>query len=318
MQTDDSFFTCKYVSFSGGGTRGLLFIGAIDGIHQHLGDAWVQGLKGISGCSAGSMAALMLAVGLTKEQRHAVAQRYQLDEIIQTVNLNTFWNNYGFNDSSRLAVIVHDILTRAGLSKSVTFKDMKRLLRMQFVVVVTDLCTAREKILSFETTPDLTIVDAICASCCIPFLFKPYLIDNHACVDGCLSLNMPDDMFPEEETMSLCIKNSTMPASVPDNWTTFMYALMRSSIACQERYRDAKGTRPRHCIDIHCTQSPLDFSMTQEDRMDLLQRGFVCTMDYFHGGNIKEYVLSLVRRYMKCRCNMMDKFATDDDEHPPP
>ena len=48
---------------------------------------------------------------------------------------------------------------------------------------------------NINSTPNISIIDAVAASMCVPFISKPIIIDGLYYIDGCLTDNFPIDVF---------------------------------------------------------------------------------------------------------------------------
>jgi predicted acylesterase/phospholipase RssA len=84
----------------------------------------------------------------------------------------------------------------------VCFKHLDPLLYPRLKIFATDISAGTLSEFSYERTPDVSVADAVCASICIPLLFKPFrieLIDGHIFVDGGLMANVPAFAFDEEQ-----------------------------------------------------------------------------------------------------------------------
>ena len=68
----------KYVCLSSAGTRGIVFLGFLEGIEDHLEKKgttlqhWHEQLKGVAGTSAGAIVGLVILLGLNREKRNRI------------------------------------------------------------------------------------------------------------------------------------------------------------------------------------------------------------------------------------------------------
>ncbi|MBN6100597.1 patatin-like phospholipase family protein [Xanthomonas sp. CFBP 8703] len=87
--------------------------------------------------------------------------------------------------------------------KRVKFKDLEAAGGLPLKIVSTNLTTKGIQVFSARSTPDVSIADAVCASICLPYIFKPYAVkvsESEECefVDGGLLSNLPLWVFDEE------------------------------------------------------------------------------------------------------------------------
>ena len=154
------------LALSGGGARGFAHVGALKVLDE-------MGVRPdiISGTSAGSLIGVLYADGYTP------------DEII---DLFSYLN---FSDLAEITI------PRSGFFKITRFRNfLKKVLRARYLedleipvmVTATDLDQGCSK--TFATGP---VIDIVCASCSIPVLFSPVIIDNVHYVDGGVLRNFP-------------------------------------------------------------------------------------------------------------------------------
>ncbi|MDR0543013.1 MAG: patatin-like phospholipase family protein [Dysgonamonadaceae bacterium] len=164
------------LALSGGGARGFAHPGALKAIEDF-------GLKPeiISGTSAGALAGVLYADG------------YAPEEIIK------LFVGKDFREFADIQVPVAAIFGMSGfrrfLKKHLHAKNFEDL-SIPLKVVATNLDEGKSAV--FDTGP---IIDAVVASCSIPVVFNPVLIDGVNYVDGGIFNN-----FPVSTIRSLCDK----------------------------------------------------------------------------------------------------------------
>ena len=164
------------LALSGGGARGFAHPGAIKAIEDF-------GLKPeiISGTSAGALAAVLYADG------------YAPEEIVK------LFIGKDFREFAAIQVPVAAIFGMSGfrrfLKKHLHTKNFEDL-PIPVKVVATSLDEGKSVV--FDTGP---IIDAVVASCSIPIVFNPVVIDGINYVDGGIFKN-----FPVSTIRSLCDK----------------------------------------------------------------------------------------------------------------
>lgn len=154
------------VAFGGGGARGFAHLGAIKAMEE-------VGIKPdiVAGVSAGSVVAVLYAAGLGPEQ------------IIEA------FDNKSFSDFCEWGVPKGGFLTMEGFKKFIReTTGVGRLedLKIPVAVCATDL--ERGVPVVFEAGE---IGDRVVASCSIPIVFKPQVIDGVSYVDGGVLRNLP-------------------------------------------------------------------------------------------------------------------------------
>lgn len=154
------------LALSGGGVKALCHLGVLKAMEE-------EGLKPdvMSGVSAGAVVAALYADG------------YSPDSIV------SMFDRVNFSEFLRLEMPDGGLFTLTGFKeyldtvlRAKTFEELKIPLR----VVATDL--DRGKSVVFDKGP---LVDALIATCSVPILFSPYMIDGINYVDGGVLENLP-------------------------------------------------------------------------------------------------------------------------------
>lgn len=156
---------------SGGGTKGIAHAGVLKFLREKNIDVHV-----LSCCSAGSIVGSMYAVGKSPE------------EILEFFNSVYFfnWKHFAFNQPG----LVSSVIFRNYLNP--IFGDMKlKNLGKEVKIVATELVSGTEKIFD----EDFKVVDAIIASCSIPGITTPYIINEEMYCDGGVLNNFPADII---------------------------------------------------------------------------------------------------------------------------
>lgn len=154
------------LALSGGGARGVAHAGAIKAMLE-------VGLRPdiIAGVSAGAIVAVMYAAGLTPEQMVSIFASAKFSDFCEfAVPKDGFFHMNGF---------------RKMLADHVPFANLEDL-PMPVAICATDFDRGRK--VAFESGP---LAERVCASCSIPVVFKPVVIDGTRYVDGGVLDNMP-------------------------------------------------------------------------------------------------------------------------------
>lgn len=160
----------KYFVLSGGGCRGFAHLGVVKALNEH-------GIfpKEIAGASAGALAGAFLANGFTPDEIKEMVLKKLKSKIFA-------WNGLKSGLAS-MKYIRGFVLNNLRYTK---FEDLP----IPFYATATNFETGRQYIFSKGN-----IIDALIASCSVPVLFPPVVINGTPYVDGGLSNNLPVDPF---------------------------------------------------------------------------------------------------------------------------
>jgi len=169
-QNDDGFIKSRYkigLALSGGGTRGIAHLGVLKAFAEQK-----IRFDCVAGTSAGSLVGAIYCAGLNLNDVIDEAKKVTRKELV----------NRRFalgSDSGNIAKLADRFL------QEITFDQ----LNTPFACVAVDIASGNEVILDSGS-----VAKAISASCAVPALFTPVIMDDMYLVDGGLLNNMPADV----------------------------------------------------------------------------------------------------------------------------
>jgi NTE family protein len=256
---------------AGGGTRLPAHVGAIAALNQ-LG----VGFEHIVGVSGGSIVAALIAVGKNIEE-------------IKQLALNVDFRQFrGYS--------LYQLLFYGGLSSGVQLEkwmyrqigDVKFSdLSIGLNIVATDVRTGRPVIFNKELTPMLNVVEAVRCSMGIPLLFTfkehsgKVIVDGSILAEDALRKNWSGDGAPvcffrirsNSPTVIGKQKTPALPSFLAMVIRTFMTTISREYI--HDAYWNSTIVIDSESI------SPVEFSLSKENKEKLFSHGFDTTMKYF-------------------------------------
>lgn len=194
--------------FEGGGVKGIAYVGAYRVLKEKKG--LLDHVHWVAGSSAGAMVALMVALNFTPDEIEAELTAVNFSEFAESLpqgklatinyifkNSKKIGNNinHGINHGKELYLWIQRLVEKKLGNKQATFFDLKPLDAKQNLVnqdisiasplayknlhvVVTNAKKNKSEILSWETTPNMQIADAVLASMSIPGFFYLRYIDT--------------------------------------------------------------------------------------------------------------------------------------------
>ena len=188
------------LALQGGGSHGAFVWGVLDRL---LEDERL-GIEGISATSSGAVNGALLASGLAEGGRAGARRRlamfwWNISEACHR-RRRSWFSLYWLFRQDRLDLssggVFHDLMARILLhydfnpanmnplrrviGKSIDFDILNRCEEIKLFVSATNVCTNKIRVFDIQ---EIT-VDALCASACLPFLFRPVEIDGAYYWDG--------------------------------------------------------------------------------------------------------------------------------------
>jgi predicted acylesterase/phospholipase RssA len=196
----------KILALGGGGTKGILHIGAIKFLEEKYGNIQTKFTGGFYGCSVGSIMATCLAFGMKSEVMVRIASKFSSfsEILLGDMSVNKFketLNKKGMFDPKCLEDFIVKMLDEEGIHLR-----GKKISDTPYPLYICSSNLTKKAITVFKG--DIPILDAISASACIPLLFHPKVINNCAYIDGGYLTDRMLDFIPVED------RNHTLTLSI--------------------------------------------------------------------------------------------------------
>jgi predicted acylesterase/phospholipase RssA len=187
--------------FEGGGIYGLAYIGALKELQKRID---FNNIKYVCGTSVGALIAFAIALGLKPEHMEDVVSKFRIAILLRTpgILLRMPWNaivNYGLINSDILKDVCLIVLrTMHPDKKDITFKELQK----DVIITATNLTDSYFFVASKQTTPEMSVIEAVVHSCCGNIALVPTILKirkqnkNALVIDGGASiLNYPIALF---------------------------------------------------------------------------------------------------------------------------
>ena len=144
-------------------------IGALKVLENDLVD-----VEEISGSSAGAIITLFLATGMTVDEIVTTSLSIDIQQLMK-IRIRSFYNKFGFVDVDPIRKKLVDV---CGFDP--TFKEID----MKIYISAFCLNTSQTVYFSKDTHPDMKVIDAVCMSMAVPFIFACGKYNGYTYVDG--------------------------------------------------------------------------------------------------------------------------------------
>lgn len=182
------------IVFSGGANHAATFLGCIRYL-EHT--CLLKHVRKVVGSSAGSLVALLLALGLTSEEMRTwlfeLIEKYAFNKI-SLDNALDFCESFGIDDGQKIDAAVRATLNKfLPCSTDPTFKDLVQCKGIDFSVCVLNVTKTRYEYMCVDLTPHMSVRTALRMSMSVPLMFAPVVHDNCLYIDPVLGRNFPYD-----------------------------------------------------------------------------------------------------------------------------
>ena len=283
----------RRIYLCGGGVNVIAHLGALKVLQA---TKEFKNIKEWLGISAGALMAMCFVIGFTIEEIEQIYLKFDFTNVSDIDSAPGWIMNCGMDTGHRLRKLIEACLHIKGYSETITFKELYEKRNISFKVFVTDLNDAKMVCFSTSTTPDRMIVDAVRASMSIPYYFQPFIdpVTNHVLVDGAVISNYPFFMFNEQElneTLGIFI-NTTLPPSEELSMDDILLRPLRIVLSMRSKY-EIDQHRPRTIVISIGPRNPVNLSISEEDKKELLEMGQKAAEEYVKNQNNKKPI----RRY---------------------
>ena len=217
----------------------------------------------ISGSSAGSILALFLAAGMSVDEILETATSINLSNFFK-IKLGSFFTKFGFVDVHPIRKKLVDIC-----GSDPTFSDLE----MKIYISAFCLNTSETVYFSKDTHPEMKVIDAVCMSMAVPFIFSCGTYMDKTYVDGGMKEEYPLTPFLDKKPHEItCMKVRINQIYQEDINTPrqFVETLVRSALSNREKH-----DKPVEELEINIGDTNIfDFSMSYEEKIRLFNTGY--------------------------------------------
>ena len=255
----------KNIIFPGGGLRCWAYIGTIRALYEHK----TPDLEHIVGTSAGSFFGCMFILGISWEFLLEFFVNLNLQEVID-IDINNILVQESLLAGIKFTQIMKELISYR-VDPDITFKDLFCYSKITFTVNALNINTGILENFNYLLTPDIKVVDAIRASCSLPFIFPPYRINGDLYYDGGLCNNCPVDIVEELSTIAFDI---TCPTERNTNKLNLLN-LMDSLINLVNKTHYTENSIVYNILDITFKGESFNFNQSRDDIFNMYMTGYI-------------------------------------------
>lgn len=267
----------KALALGGGGIRGFLLFGALKAVEERQGN--LQFPDGIYGCSVGAVIATGVAFGLTCAQMEEIGYKF--------VNTSAFLPSY--RHATILAFMQKKGLFTMDMAEELflsIFDSVGVDLRGKMIsdapqklyLLASNITTQRPTLL----TGNISLLAAMKASCCIPFIYHPQVIHNQLYIDGGVYAENMYDAVPKG-TLVLDIahiKQAIFPSTLETISVFDMVRTLWAGLRSIRIHADA--------VNLNIDGIYLLDELKREDKTRMIEAGYAQTLRFFSKRVAKE------------------------------
>jgi len=298
-----------HLVFGGNALRTLCLCGVLRYIYCYNLDKLI---RNVSGNSMGAFFVMAFALKIPIERLEKIIYKVCNDPKLTKINGEAFLNiidTYGLGSSLNYFDDIREFIKETYQQDDLTFIELSKKTGVNLFVSATRVNDGSNVIFNVNDTPDISIIDAVAASMCVPFLSKPILIDGYYYIDGYLTNNFPIDCFEDVNKdnilgVALNVKSDyNTPFIEKDkeiSFSAYLYNIIHifynntyklcyyNKITCHPNFLIINNSPIRSIFNPVINDNCIDFSLNEEDINNLFLQGFKELNDYMNTYNQEE------------------------------
>jgi len=298
-----------HLVFGGNALRTLCLCGVLRYIYCYNLDKLI---RNVSGTSMGAFFVMAFALKIPIERLERIIYKVCSDPKLTKINGEAFLNiidTYGLGSSLNYFDDIREFIKETYHQDDLTFIELSKKTGVNLFVSATRVNDGNNVIFNVNDTPNISIIDAVAASMCVPFLSKPILIDGYYYIDGYLTNNFPIDCFEDVNKdnilgVALNVKSDYNTPCIEKNkeisFSAYLYNIIHifynntyklcyyNKITCHPNFLIINNSPIRSIFNPVVNDNCIDFSLNEEDINNLFLQGFKELNDYMNTYNQEE------------------------------
>lgn len=167
---------------SGGALKAVVLLGAVKYLEEK---DLIKHFKNYIGSSAGAIIIFFLIIGYKSYEIKDIL----IEEINNIVdldfeNIDDFFINYGIDNTDRNKDILKKYLIKKTKLNDITFIEFAKKYGLNFTITGTNLTTRNTDYFNVDNFPNMSMLDALVITSCIPLIYKPIEYNDNLYIDG--------------------------------------------------------------------------------------------------------------------------------------
>jgi len=262
-------------------------------------------IKNASGSSMGAFFCLAFALKIPIDELEVIILKSITNPEIRYISSSKLLNLFtdlGINDSRLYVTGISEYIKKKYNMDDITFIELSKLTGVNVYVSTTKINDGTNFIFNVNDTPNISVLDAVAASMCIPVISKPIKINNNYYVDGCITNNLPYNVFDNIShddilCIAIYVKDDYLVTDLfesTDDINFLMYYKQVSSIIYYnsvlstyikrvEGFKNPLIVSKSHFktfYNFKITDNSIEFNINENDIQNLILQGFTDISEY--------------------------------------
>lgn len=189
----------KHLVIAGGGSLTLKTLGTLQYMLENSIIEY-DNIETIHATSAGAIVGVIFALKMEIRlvTNYVINRPWEDMCQITPSDIYNLYSKKGIFDKSCIVKFMQPLLDFKNIDINITLLDFFNLTNIEIHMFAIELTNMDTVDISYKTFPDLTLLDALCMTSCLPIAFQPFLYKDTFYIDAGIIANYP---------LSYCIKN---------------------------------------------------------------------------------------------------------------
>jgi NTE family protein len=286
----------KYLCLSGGGIKGISFVGALKVLEEKN---IIQNITSIAGCSVGGLVASLITLGYTSDELYQLTLNIDFAKL-QNLDIFGLINNFGLDSGKGFVNLFKILIEKKVNNSNITLLQLYEKTNIELILISCCLNTGESIIYNFKTHPNVKLFDAIRISISIPILFTSPKYQNMNYVDGGLVNDFPLELYndkPKDEVLGIRLDEKYLdffnerPINDIESYLICLFYCILKKI----KKDDNVYSKPYQIIQIDIDAvSPIQFNLNLEEKVKMYNDGYKSTSLFF----TKKDICNKIKNYL--------------------
>lgn len=252
----------KHIAVGPGAMAFFMFVGVFAKLKQ---TGSLADLEEISGASSGSILGFMYC--LTKGDIAQILD-FSLNVPIGRImkpNIKNFLTNYGLVPTIKMKRMLSETALQFYHKDDITFKELYELHPIKLHISSYCVDAMKTVYFSVDSHPEMSVLDAVCASAAIPFLMSSMKMDGLNYIDGGAAETIPGAPFLGKSDIMTIKISGDRPIQVKD-LKTYAMSILYSTMNLRHTYDFPSIVLPSF-DDVY------NFELSNENKIKLFMKG---------------------------------------------
>lgn len=260
---------------SGGGINGIIFLGII----KHLEETnRLINITTFAGSSIGAIINTLICIGYTYSELENFILYFNF-ETIKDYNISNLFLNYGIDNGNKLEITLKCLIRNKLQVDDITLIQLYNKTKKNNIIITTCITDKKPYYINHNNYPDLSLITALRMSSCIPLYFQPVIYNNKYFIDGSVLDHFGIGLFDitDREVFGVLLNECSNSENIDsfDKYIIILWDMILNNINYTKCIKDKRILIINNMFHI------LDFSLSKENKQQLIQLGYDKIITYF-------------------------------------